>query len=132
MVEYFALSTNKLTGVIPSGLGSTFTRAKYFDLRYNFLNGSLPLSLAKMTRLNHLVLADNKFTDVSNNLATILIAMPLLNYLDVRSNRFHDSLKAVAPLCELTNLSFCGLANAKYRTNTFLDVPVCLKSKCLL
>jgi Leucine-rich repeat (LRR) protein len=129
-VEYFALSTNKLHGSIPTSLGLTFTKCQYFDLRYNFLNGTFPMGFSKMTKLTHFVVSNNEFTD-SINLSKIIENMKQLTYVDVRSNQ----LKGTAPtsLCNLANLSFCGLVNPKYHTNNF-NTPIasCLTKKCIV
>ena len=124
-VEYFALSTNKLTGPLPEKLGSTFTKCRYFDLRYNFFNGTLPVdSLSAMVHLDHLVLSNNLFTGQGIN--RIITTMRNLTYFDVRSNRFSD--KAPAAVCDLENLTYCGLAD-KYHTNDFTDVTPCIEKR---
>jgi Leucine-rich repeat (LRR) protein len=128
-LNYFALSTNKLRGNIPSTLGSTFQNVKYFDLRYNFLNGTFPEMLSTMKSLTHLVLANNAFTD-NGNLDKIVQDMKNLTYFDVRSN--HIEGPAPESLCALTNLTYCGLINPKYHTNEFVDIPACLKSRCIV
>lgn len=133
---------------LQKGLGATFTEARYFDLRYNFLNGSLPevsnlhpstckrlpsaavcKGFGNMTKLNHLVLANNLFTD-SGGLARIVANMPDLAYIDVRSNQMTGP--APAALCQCTNLTYCGLVDPKYHTNSFADVPACLRKACII
>jgi hypothetical protein len=125
-LKYFALSTNKLRGPIPPSLH--FANCEYFDLRYNFLNSSFPPGLANMTKITHLVLANNAFTD-NGGLDSIVKDMRHLSYFDVRSNQ----LLGVAPASLCTkNLTFCGLVNPKYHTNAFSTIPNCLQSKCII
>ena len=128
-VNYFALSTNKLSGNIPISLGSTFTKCEYFDLRYNLLNGSFPPGMSNMTKLTHLIMANNEFTD-DGGLANIVQKMHRLNYIDVRSNQLSGS--APESLCSLNDVSYCGLVDPKYHTNHFDSIPSCLQSICVV
>lgn len=128
-VNYFALSTNKLSGNIPLTLGSTFTKCKYFDVRYNFLNGSFPPGMSNMTKLTHLVFANNEFTD-DGGLVKMVQKMNHLTYIDVRSNKLFGS--APESLCSLKNVTYCGLVDPKYHTNHFNKIPSCLQSMCII
>jgi len=119
-VEYFALSTNKLSGSIPTGLGSTFNRISYFDLRYNFLSGAIPESIGEMTsHLTHLVMGDNK---LSGDFIPINRNMQSLQYLDLGSNLLTGAVPDA--ICDLKNMSYCALAT-KYHTNMYASVPAC-------
>ncbi|KAK7832331.1 mdis1-interacting receptor like kinase 2 [Quercus suber] len=55
------LSVNKLTGTIPTNIG-TLSKLQYLDLSTNSFNGSLPLSLANLTRVYELDVSQNNIT----------------------------------------------------------------------
>lgn len=118
-INYFALSTNKLSGSIPPGLGSTFKRIDYFDLRYNYLTGDIPASIGDMSTLTHLVIGDNQ---LSGTVIPINTNMQSLQYLDLGSNRLTGAVPD--SICQLKNLTYCALAT-KYHTNMYSSVPAC-------
>ena len=121
-VEYFALSTNKLVGSLPA---FKFRRNKYFDVRYNFLNGSIDTS--GMPSLTHLVVSDNRFT---GGLDLLGLDQKLnLTYLDISSNRLQSS-QVTESICAL-NLTYCSLAS-KFKTNKFTNVPPCVTRQCVV
>ncbi|KAF9601957.1 hypothetical protein IFM89_024420 [Coptis chinensis] len=58
---YLDLSNNKLTGNIPSQIG-TLSRLTHLDLSVNFLTGSLPLSFGNLSRIIELNVSANGLT----------------------------------------------------------------------
>ena len=127
-VEYFALSTNKLSGVLPP---FRFPVNRYFDVRYNKLVGDVNITMPSLT---HLVVSDNMFT---GGLAGIWGSAPSalprstmdsLAYVDLSANQLVSDAVPTS-LCTLENLTFCRLAT-KYRTNHFTEIPPCVAKKC--
>lgn len=127
-VEYFALSTNYLSGTLPPSLGSTFSNNMYMDLRYNMLTGSVA-QLGAMTELTHLIVSNNQFSD---GLSAALSGLSKLQYLDVSVNLFVEAVPT--SLCAETNLTYCALDKPGHATNKFASVPPCIAktTKCIV
>jgi hypothetical protein len=126
VVEYFALSTNQLSGPVPKDLGSTFSEVTYFDLRYNFLSGTVPSAFSNMRSITHFVISNNFFVgDIG-----FLDSFPSLTYVDVSVNKFSGTVDTF--LCTRPELGYCSLVG-RYKTNNFeLPFPACVASKCIV
>ncbi|GLU20336.1 hypothetical protein SLE2022_365430 [Rubroshorea leprosula] len=83
------LSSNNLTGTIPSGFGSC-SSLESFDVSGNLLSGELPLeTILQMGNLKELVLGSNNFL---GTLPELLSNLTALETLDLSSNSFTGSI----------------------------------------
>ncbi|XP_030445168.2 receptor-like protein EIX1 [Syzygium oleosum] len=114
---YLTLSFNKLSGVIPSSIGSLPYLAT-LHLNRNRLNGELPLALGHCTNLVILDLGENDF---SGSIPTWLSkSFQFLVILRLRENRFTGSIPL--PLCSLSGLQILDIAV----NNLTGTIPRCL------
>ncbi|CAN4094600.1 unnamed protein product [Withania somnifera] len=83
---YLNLSHNSLTGHLPQ---FHYYNLEYLDLKFNFLEDSLPSSICNMSKLEFLDLSRNNF---SNSIPSCLGSIANLRVLDLRRNNFTGSL----------------------------------------
>lgn len=97
-MEVIDLSSNKLSGPLPSTLG-TYSKLSTLDLSFNELNGSIPVSFVTSSSLTRLNLSGNQLTGpllLQGSGASELLLMPPfqpMEYFDVSNN----SLEGVLP-----------------------------------
>jgi Leucine-rich repeat (LRR) protein len=145
-VTQLNLKDNRLSGVIPSELGS-LSRLAYLDLSVNQLSGAIPLSFGNLSNLAYLYLNDNQLTgtipvglgNLSNlshlylghnqlggSIPSQLGSLIHLTYLDISSNRL---TAAIPP--QLGNLS--SLAHLYLNNNQLIGgIPPELSNLTLL
>ena len=99
------LSTNRLSGSLPSSLGN-LTNLEVLWLYDNQLSGSLPSSLGNLTNLEVLDLSSNQ---LSGSIPSELGRLTKLEWLGLYENQLSGSLPS--SLGNLTNLEGLGLAS---------------------
>lgn len=105
-VEDISLSSNMLTGLLPSSLGQ-HSSLKWLQLNNNGFHGELPLSLRNSTLLSFLDVSENRF---SGNIPEWINGMnlPNLRVLQLHKNSFRGSIPL--QLCELLQLQILDVA----------------------
>ncbi|KAF8032123.1 hypothetical protein BT93_D1136 [Corymbia citriodora subsp. variegata] len=116
-LSFLTLSFNKLSGVIPSSLGSLPTLTT-LHLNGNNLNGELPQALDYCTSLAILDLGENKFSGSIPNWFDE--SFQYLSILRLRENRFVGSIPP--QLCSLSSLTILDMAV----NNLTGMIPCCL------
>ncbi|KAI5057934.1 hypothetical protein GOP47_0027949 [Adiantum capillus-veneris] len=77
---YFDMSNNRLSGSLPSQMGS-MTQVQLIDISFNNLSGSIPASLASCVNLFYLNLSSNHLTgSIPSQLADSLTSLVMLNF----------------------------------------------------
>jgi Leucine-rich repeat (LRR) protein len=126
------LSRNYLTGHITSTSWEELLNLVSLDLRYNSLNGSIPVSLFSLPSLQKLLLSNNQFSgqlNQSSNIPSVLLdtldlssnnlagQIPMfvfeiqgLKILLLSSNKFNGSLQLLNVIQQLRNLSNLDLS----------------------
>jgi len=126
------LSRNYLTGHITSTSWEELLNLVSLDLRYNSLNGSIPVSLFSLPSLQKLLLSNNQFSgqlNQSSNISSVLLdtldlssnnlagQIPMfvfeiqgLKILLLSSNKFNGSLQLLNVIQQLRNLSNLDLS----------------------
>ncbi|GAB4832558.1 hypothetical protein Ancab_006575 [Ancistrocladus abbreviatus] len=140
-LQVIALSSNKLTRVIPSSIGNC-TFLKVLDLENNLLSGHIPHSLGKLRHLQSLHLSSNQF---SGELPSSFQNLSSLETLDISNNSFSGNIppwvgrsfskQRIISLgmnafhgkvpCELSNLSSLQILNLA-NNNLSRRIPACL------
>lgn len=97
-----ALQHNNLSGSVPdtwvgTGMGNHSYQLQFLTLDHNFLTGTLPVSLSKLSLLEHISLSHNQ---ISGSLPDELGKLSKLQMLDLSSNAINGSLPS-----SFTNLS---------------------------
>ncbi|XP_003635304.1 receptor-like protein EIX2 [Vitis vinifera] len=102
------LSDNSFSGPIPRDFGKTMPRLSNFDVSWNSLNGTIPLSMAKITGLTNLVISNNQ---LSGEIPLIWNDKPDLYEVDMA----HNSLSGEIPssMGTLNSLMFLILSGNK-------------------
>ena len=95
-VTGISLSHNRLSGPIPSELGS-LSNLERLSLSYNRLSGSIPSELGGLSNLERLLLSGNR---LSGSIPSELGSLSNLEWLSLRNNRLSGSIPS-----ELGNLS---------------------------
>ncbi|KAH0736710.1 hypothetical protein KY285_012417 [Solanum tuberosum] len=93
-LQFLNLSHNSLTGHLQQ---FHYYSLKYLDLKFNFLQGSLPLTICNISSLSLLDLSHNNF---SGSVPHCFGSMVELSVLDFRRNNFTGSLP---PFCAQTD-----------------------------
>nr|POF00860.1 receptor-like protein 12 [Quercus suber] len=104
------ISHNNLTGQINFTHWKDLTNVVNLDLRFNSLNGSIPVSLFSLPSLRNLQLSNNQFSSLHNESSNS--SSSVLDTLDLSSNK----LKGPIPmsLFELQGLKFLSLSSNNF------------------
>ena len=103
-VEALWLSSNGLTGPIPTALGN-LSNLGYLNLHSNDLTGPMPVELGRLANLYHLDLSGNDLAGPIPD--ALLIGFVRLSGLDLAWNRLSGPLPAA--LGKLSNLDYLNL-----------------------
>ncbi|GMH14532.1 hypothetical protein Nepgr_016373 [Nepenthes gracilis] len=101
------LRSNKLNGTLPSSFGK-FSRLEILDLNGNQLEGHLPPSLLRYQGLEVLDVGNNNF---KGTFPYWLRSLPKLQVLILHSNNFHDNLGASKAKHPFSKLHILDLSN---------------------
>ncbi len=102
------LSENRLSGPLPSGLGSLSEMRRLY-LRSNQLTGPIPLELGSLTNLISLIISDNRLT---GSIPPELGNLSNLEWLELRDNQLTGSIPP--ELGNLSNLTGITLSNNQF------------------
>ncbi|KAJ4794834.1 receptor-like protein kinase 2 [Rhynchospora pubera] len=94
LLEQINMSDNQLRGFIPKDIGSL--PLKNLTLSFNFLEGEIPISLAKASSLINLDLSVN---DIGGFIPGSLGNSTSLNYLDLSNNKLQGGIPASLGTC---------------------------------
>uniref|UniRef100_A0A3Q7HGC9 Uncharacterized protein n=1 Tax=Solanum lycopersicum TaxID=4081 RepID=A0A3Q7HGC9_SOLLC len=86
-VVWISLSNNSFSGPVPFDIGYRYPDLTDLDLSQNSLNGTIPLSISKITNLVTLVLSNNHLT---GEIPDFWDEVPILYTLDLSNNSFHS------------------------------------------
>ncbi|CAL9062158.1 unnamed protein product [Musa banksii] len=116
-ISEIILTSNNLTGPIPSSLGNEGLRnLTKIDMRNNSLSGSIPGSLFALPSLQLLQLSQNQF---SAQLEEFSIASPSLNTVDLSNNKLQGSIPT--SLIKLSGLKVLSLASNNFSGTLEID-----------
>ncbi|PON92184.1 LRR domain containing protein [Trema orientale] len=113
------LSYNSFTGEIPSVHCEGLLNLVCIDLQYNFLNGSIPLSLFVIPSLEEILLSNNKFSGRILDFRTASFSK--LHTLDLRGNDLEGPFPT--SVFKLESLSVLDLSYNKFNGSIQLDTP---------
>lgn len=91
MLRNLSLLNNKLTGILPSELGSA-SSLEFLDISQNLFGGNVPIELTKMVNLVYLNLSSNNFGGM---VPSGLGNLRRLKYLDLRANSFSGAIDGI-------------------------------------
>nr|XP_019704594.1 probable LRR receptor-like serine/threonine-protein kinase At3g47570 [Elaeis guineensis] len=90
-LEYLALDNNRISGVIPDGIGKLIN-LNYLDMGTNRLQGSLHAEIGKLWRLQYLSLGENM---ISGEIPSTLGNLTKMNTLYLQQNSLDGSIPSV-------------------------------------
>ncbi|XP_059302784.1 receptor-like protein EIX1 [Lycium ferocissimum] len=97
---------NKMKGPIPFDIGEKHPHLTEFDLSYNSFNGTLPLSISKITSLDRFVVSNN---NLSGEIPDFWCNFTQLFTIDLSNNSFRGHIPS--SLWSLSSLGFLMLSN---------------------
>ncbi|KAK9747784.1 hypothetical protein RND81_02G014800 [Saponaria officinalis] len=129
------LSSNNLSGVIPSNISAIIPFITKLDLSSNSFSGEIPVNLANCTFLNELILDDNR---LSGHIPPQLGQLSRLKKFSAANNRLvgqipHFDTESVTPDSFANNPSLCGyplsssckVSSGKTKTKVVVVAAVC-------
>lgn len=131
-LTHIALGNNRLTGTVPISMSILSESLTYLSLDNNYLRGNIQKSLGKLTNLQYLYLADNRFDGqltpsllmknwssliefdasenlIDSNLPKQLFLHPYLEMFNLNGNRLTGSMPSVTNDKNNTRLRFLEL-----------------------
>ncbi|RVX06934.1 LRR receptor-like serine/threonine-protein kinase GSO1 [Vitis vinifera] len=102
------LRDNSFSGPIPRDFGKTMPRLSNFDISWNSLNGTIPLSMAKITGLTNLIISNNQ---LSGEIPLIWNDKPDLHEVDMANNSLSGEIPS--SMGTLNSLMFLILSGNK-------------------
>ncbi|PHT96558.1 hypothetical protein BC332_34517 [Capsicum chinense] len=105
-VVSISLSNNLFSGPVPFDIGHRYPDLTDLDLSQNSLNGTIPLSISKITSLVTLILSNNHLT---GEIPDIWDQVPILYTLDLSNNSFTGRVPSTLGI--LNSLRFLMLSN---------------------
>ena len=133
-LDFLALEMNKLTGPIPSWIGSLSNLA-YLGLGDNKLTGTLPDGMAELTLLEELALDDNLLSGSIHNLEPLTKMRKLYLSNNKFDGRIHDNTFSAYSGLEVVDLSrnsfqgyfpahFYNIEQVDLHDNTLNELPL--------
>ncbi|XP_042479299.1 probable LRR receptor-like serine/threonine-protein kinase At1g12460 [Macadamia integrifolia] len=100
------LSSNGLTGVIPEALFKNCFKTRFISFAHNSLSGSIPLSIAKCSKL---VGFDFSFNNLSGSFPAQICDPPSMSYVSLRNNSLEGNIPKQISECQ--SLKFLDLGS---------------------
>ncbi|KAA8529793.1 hypothetical protein F0562_034350 [Nyssa sinensis] len=117
------LNNNFFCGPIPHNIGQIMPTLANYDVSYNLLNGSIPISIGEMKNLTYLVISHNH---LSGEIPLIWNDKPTLSILDMSNNNLSGGLPS--SMGSLTALMFLILSS----NNLSGEIPLSLQNCTLV
>ena len=99
-VLQLSLGSNNLSGALPDNIFVNLTLLEQVNFSYNFLHGSMPMSIGSLTQSRRFSISDNL---LQGDIPESIVGMLALKYLDVGSNYLTGALPS--SLVNMINLT---------------------------